>query len=211
MPGQITLDTAFGRALRDLASDTRFKVYVEIGTWDGQGSTKCIVDGLNARADLSGAGLFSFEANRTQWALATKYWQARGDQPLRVIMGRPSERMMGREKIESHPLFSCIKTHYDLHYEQDLKDFKEAPLVRMRKCDVAVLDGGEFCGEGDWDAIRPLKPAVVALDDIKVMKNNATYELLKKEGWRELFHTDERNGSAILLSPDFLDFFTNSR
>ena len=209
MPGQITLDTVFGRALKDLAADPRYKIWVEIGTWDGEGSTKCIVQGLESRSpeDLSGAGLFSFEANRDLWMVASRYWQDRNP-PLRILWGRLAERMMGDEKVKAHPLFDKIKEHYDLYYEKDKDHFLKAPLIRMRRCDVAVLDGGEFAGEGDWDAIRKLKPQVVCLDDINVMKNADLYKkLLIDVGWKPLLITPDRNGSAILESPGTDDKF----
>ena len=209
MPGQITLDTAFGRALKGLASDPKYKIYVEVGTWDGEGSTKCIIQGLESRApeDASGAGLFSFEANRDLWMVASRYWKEKNP-PCRILYGRLAERMMSEEKVRAHPLFPKIKEHFDLYFEKDKENFLKAPLIRMRRCDVAVLDGGEFAGEGDWDAVRTLKPKVVALDDINVMKNQDLYMLLMvKLGWKPLFISSERNGSAILESPGDDDKF----
>ena len=203
MPGQITPDTAFGRALRELAMIPKYKIFVEIGTWDGEGSTKCIVQGLEERTveDLSGAGLFSLEANRDLWMVASRYWQDRNP-PLRILWGRLAERMMGEEKVRAHPVFEKVKEHFDLYYKSDVEHFLKAPLIRFRRCDVAILDGGEFCGEGDWDAIRKLKPKVVCLDDIKVMKNHDLFHLLfNKTGWKPLMVTSARNGSAILEAP----------
>lgn len=201
--GQITLETAFGRALKDLAADPKFKIWLETGTFDGEGSTKCIVEGLESRSpeDLSGAGLFSIEANRLLWMVSSRYWQEKNP-PLRILWGRLGERMMGEEKIKAHPLFEKIKDHFDLHFEKDKEHFVSAPLIRFRRCDVAVLDGGEFATEGEWDAVRGLKPKVVCLDDINVMKNADLYKhLLFTIGWKPLFITPERNGSAILESP----------
>jgi hypothetical protein len=209
MPGQITLETAFGRALKGLASDTRYKIYLESGTWDGEGSTKCLIEGLNSRApeDLSGAGLFSIEANKDLWMVASRYWQDKNP-PCRILWGRLGERMMSKEKVEAHPLFNKIKEHYDLYFEKDVEWFLRAPLIRFRRCDVWLADGGEFATEGEWDAIRKLKPKVVALDDINVMKNNDLYNLLfLKTGWKPLFITPERNGAAILESPGDDDKF----
>ena len=207
MPGQITLDTTFGQALRDLAADSRYKIYLESGCWDGEGSTKCIVAGLESRTpeDLSGAGLFSIEANKDLWMVASRYWQEKNP-PLRILWGRLGERMMSKEKVEAHPLFEKIKEHYDLYFEKDVQHFLKAPLIRFRRCDVYICDGGEFSTEGEWDAIRKLKPKVVCLDDINVMKCNDLFNLLfLKHHWKPLYITSERNGSAILEAPDDSD------
>ena len=208
MPGQITLDTPFGAALKDLAADPAYKIYIESGTFDGEGSTKCLVEGLEARSpeDLSGAGLFSFEANKQLWMVASRYWQDKNP-PLRILWGRLGEQMMGKEKVEAHPLFEKIKEHYDLYYEKDVEWFLKAPLIRMRRCDVWLCDGGEFSTEGEWDAIRVLKPKVVALDDIHVVKCNDLYNLLVGAGWKQLFVTSTRNGAAILESPGDVDCY----
>ena len=199
MPGQITLETAFGKELRALAANPKYKVFVEVGTWDGQGSTKCLCDALCERED--GAGLYTFEANRDWWRVASSYWQDREVTPLRVIYGRLAERMMTDKEVLEHPLYEKVKEHYALHFTQDERDFKAAPLVRMRKCDVAILDGGEFCGMADWEAVAPLAPRVVCLDDTKVMKNSDVLARLLKEGWLLVWQSDERNGAAILEAP----------
>ena len=116
--------------------------------------------------------------------------------------------MMGDEKVKEHRLFEKIKEHYDLYYKSDLDHFLKAPLIRMRRCDVAVLDGGEFCGAGDWDGVRKLKPKVVCLDDINVMKNNDLFtHLFIRGGWKPLHISSERNGAAILESPGEDDKF----
>lgn len=197
--GQITLETEFGKELRTLAANPKYKVFVEVGTWDGQGSTKCLVEGLKDRDD--GAGLYSFEANRDWWRVASSYWKDQEVTPLRVIWGRLAERMMTDTEVCQHPLYEKVKEHFALHYTQDERDFKSAPLVRMRACDVAILDGGEFCGEWDWKALEPLAPRVVCLDDIKVMKNAEVFRKLVAEGWLPVWVSDERNGAAILERP----------
>ena len=204
---QITPDTPFGAAIKELAADPRYKIWVEVGAFDGEGTTKCIVDGLNSRSpeDLSGAGLFSFEANKHLWMVASRYWEHKNP-PLRLLWARLGERRMSEEKVREHPLFEKIKDHFDIYFKRDVDDFLKAPLVRMRKCDVYVGDGGEFSTEGEWDSIRKLQPKVVCLDDIDVMKNHDLFtHLFVKLGWKLLFKTTERNGSAILESPDPTD------
>ena len=199
MPGQITLETGFGRELRALAANPKYKVFVEVGTWDGQGSTKCICDALCERSD--GAGLYTFEANRDWWRVASSYWADKAVTPLRVIYGRLAERMMSDKEVLEHPLYAKIKEHYALYFTQDERDFAAAPLARMRACDVAILDGGEFSGYWDWKAVEPLSPRVVCLDDTRVMKNSEVLAEMLSKGWKLVWESDERNGAAILEAP----------
>ena len=52
--GQIHMNTPFGKWLFDLATDPAYKTFVEVGTWRGNGSTYCVVNGLVKRLmDLS--------------------------------------------------------------------------------------------------------------------------------------------------------------
>ena len=42
MAGQINRGTELGEMIYNLAQDTQYKNYVEIGTWNGEGSTQCL-------------------------------------------------------------------------------------------------------------------------------------------------------------------------
>ena len=195
--GQITLETAFGRELAALGANPRYNIFVEVGTWDGEGSTRCLWEGLKDRTD--GPRLVSFEANRDWWRVASSRWKDVSG--VQILWGRLAERMMSDKEVLEHPQYEKIKDHYALHFTQDERDFATAPLVRMRRCDVAILDGGEFCGLSDWKAIEPLAPQVVCLDDVNVMKNSAVLEEMLSKGWKMVFRTEERNGAAILEAP----------
>ena len=196
--GQITLETAFGRELSALAANPRYNIFVEVGAWDGEGSTRCLWEGMKDRTDYP--RLVSFEANRNWWRVANNVWKDVSG--VKILWGRLAERMMSDKEVLEHPLYEEIKDHYALHYTQDERDFATAPLVRMRRCDVAILDGGEFAGMADWKAIEPLAPRIVALDDIKVMKNSEVLAEMLAKGWKLIFRTEERNGAAILERPD---------
>ena len=47
--GQINMDTSIGKMLYAFAQDDNITNILEIGTWNGLGSTKCIVSGLQNR------------------------------------------------------------------------------------------------------------------------------------------------------------------
>jgi len=200
MPGQITLDTEFGKELRALASNPRYTVFVEVGTWNGEGSTLCLAEGMMDRKD---ANLISLETNYTQWALAKKFWADRQHAfKLHLLHGRLGDRIMTDKEVLEHPLFERIKEHYALHYTQDVADFKASRRVHLRACDVVLLDGGEFSSYSDWKAVEGLSPRIVALDDVNVLKNAEVLKELLEAGWKLIWKTEERNGAAILERPE---------
>lgn len=66
LPGQILLDSDFGKLLAKLARQC--EVIVEIGTWNGRGSTKCLADGLVRDSQQ----MFSIEADKAMFDSARK-------------------------------------------------------------------------------------------------------------------------------------------
>ena len=62
MAGQINRGSSAGEAIYTLSSDKNNMVFVETGTWNGQGSTKCFMDALFQRNDDS--MLYSIESHK---------------------------------------------------------------------------------------------------------------------------------------------------
>jgi hypothetical protein len=196
MSGQINPHTPFGDQLVKLARHPDYYTYLDVGTWNGQGSTKILVDNcLNKR-------IYSVEANQSFYKIASDFYKPCPEN-LFLLWGKLSRSMMSSSQIECHPLFNVVKEHYRVHYKQDCIDFTRAPIVNLPAyADVVILDGGEFCGEGDLERTLTLNPIVIALDDTKVMKNNDNNKKLKNMGWTLLASGDDRNGWSIWKCPD---------
>ena len=60
--GQILRGSSFGDIIYDIAKQTKYKNYLEIGTWCGRGTTKCFLDGIIQRKDS--ASLYALETNQ---------------------------------------------------------------------------------------------------------------------------------------------------
>jgi len=67
--GQITLDSIIGKHLYHYAKSTKYNSYLEIGTWNGLGSTKCFVEGFNNRQDNLYT-FYSLECNTDKYIVA---------------------------------------------------------------------------------------------------------------------------------------------
>ena len=193
--GQITPDTVFGKHVIALAENTAYSTYLDVGTHIGQGTTLCIASVLKNRPD---AQLFSIEANKEFYERASSFYTPR-PKNLHLIYGKLADSMMHVHEILQHPLFQNVLNHFAIHYTQDVIDFTLCPTVKdLPTMDVAIIDGGEFCGRADMQAILKLKPKVIALDDTRVMKNSENHEwLLSNPNWKLLAAGDERNGWSI--------------
>lgn len=74
MPGQVNLDSELGRTLHTLARESDVLVCVEIGTWNGEGSTFCLAQGLHE----SSGRLISIELDSVLYERAVLFYSDEG-------------------------------------------------------------------------------------------------------------------------------------
>jgi len=201
MSGQVTRDSPFGKALVKYAARPDINKMLDVGTWTGQGTTECLAYGAHLKQLNSQLSIVSVEANSQLHKIACQYYGANKPPFLHLICGTLTKDIMKPNDIIKHPLFEKVKTHYELHYTKDVCHTINAPLIDFQgaKVDMVVLDGGEFCGESDFNCCMTLCPKVIALDDINVIKNSNNYAWLMKNNkkWQLMDSGEDRNGWAI--------------
>lgn len=196
--GQIHKNTPLGQALIKLiVSDLTIERVVDVGCWNGLGTTLCVMDAMMMRKKA--LSCLAIESNKTFWEKAVMNWKFKvNPENLKIVYGRFGSAVMSRKEIEAHPLFTKVKDHYTLWYDQDIKDYTQCnQVVVTGKVDLIILDGGEFCGAGDLEAALKLNPRYIVLDDVEVIKNCQNAVTLGKMGWEMVFFTRDRNGSVI--------------
>jgi len=199
VPGQINLDNAGGRALFELVQkDTSIKNIVDIGSWNGLGTTLCCVLGAISRPAYQPVAIISLETNTEFYNLAVKTWEQRpGKEMIQFINGRLATTMLSENEIRSHPTF--IKDHFDLWYESDKAYFQQAPKINLQgTVDLVIIDGGEYCGFSDYEQSLLLKPTYLYLDDTRTQKTDKVLEHALANDYDLLFKDDARNGFAVL-------------
>ena len=111
MSGQINTETKFGKALVNIAMDIENKKFLDIGTWNGLGSTKVLVDWLH---DINLCKIYSVEANLNMYNLACSNWEPIPS-CLELLYGKLSNKMLTETEIIAHPSFNDVKNHFDIH------------------------------------------------------------------------------------------------
>lgn len=203
MPGQINLDSAFGKKLYEIAQTPAYTTFAEVGTWNGEGSTWCLVQGILRRSDQASVSLYSLEANTGMLAQAQRFYATFNFPFLHLLGGTINKTaFMSREDVTAHPRFSLVRDHYYLHYDDEHRSFSEAPFQGEQipaQVDVVLLDGGEFSTDGDFEFFRTRNPQMWILDDVSVIKTQRVFEQLKADPAWELIddHPQDRNGWAI--------------
>ena len=194
--GQVNLDTSFGRAIRDICSRPDVNVCVDIGAWNGLGTTQCIVSGLSSKKS---GHVYSFEVDDIMFAKAENVW--RGNSLVTLQKARLAETMLTHADVESSPNYSNISSaDWRTWYAGEHANFEKTTIGTLPDTiDFVVIDGGEFSGPGDWAAVKTKNPKYVALDDTFTVKTDSVLrDMLASGEWMVLYDGNDRNGWSIL-------------
>ena len=71
--GQLNMNTELGKLISRYASDNTYKTYLELGTWNGYGSTKCFADGFSKRKQNDYV-FYSLECNTDKYNIAKEIY-----------------------------------------------------------------------------------------------------------------------------------------
>ena len=203
MPDQIDLYSPFGSNICNLAKDSKYKTFLDVGTWNGEGTTMCLYEGIANRKHVNDVMIYSVEANKEMLLKAVQFWKPVSPPFLQLIHGTLHKRIMDRQHVMNDHLFPSIKNHFDLYYEEECRVIIDAPELKLSgDIDFVVLNGGEFSSRYDFEVIMGLHPKVIALNDINVIKNNYAYNnlLLDRSKWELHSKGSDRNGWAIFTA-----------
>tara|TARA_B100001123_G_scaffold450868_1_gene624575 strand:+ start:2656 stop:3297 length:642 start_codon:yes stop_codon:yes gene_type:complete len=204
MSGQINRGSRPGELIYDLSRDTTNKTFVEIGTWNGQGSTKCFMDALFERDDDS--VLYSIESHSVFYDQAVTYWApitaAYRRKKIHLLLGRiiePSE-IMTLEEIKTSEVGPPRHTGWEEWHSGDIKWYNKKECINIfdklpPSIDVLLLDGGEFSSYAEYKKIND-RANIILLDDSNILKNyDVKKDLLVSKEWDVLKdYSNERNG-----------------
>jgi hypothetical protein len=201
---EITLDDEFGRAIVETIRRCNVQSVIEIGSWDGTGSTAVIVSALR---DMPDPRLVCVEPDIHRHA-----------ELQRVVAGLPwvttvCSRSVSRAAMTPKTFEDVWNSpHNNTPYPEQLvrKWWEEMPADRpcdrgyletltTERWDAALIDGCEFAG---WDDYRLLKDRVrvLMLDDVfsAYKCSQAHADLGRDPAWLCLWCSAfARNGSSI--------------
>jgi hypothetical protein len=193
--GQIVTGDGLSEWIRKLCLDPGNTTFLEIGTWNGLGSTKVFVESLKQRSDFQ---FWSLECNREKSALAQGlYSNITGVHIL-------NETVCGGEKQpdDFFDVFPECKDNATFQYwnEVDMENMKECPLFLDRPelpevFDVILLDGGEFTTYYEFQKLRD-RCRYLLLDDTNVSKCKKIVEEISPT-WKILEKGPTRNGYVV--------------
>lgn len=200
--GQITMRSECGIQLVNLLQEEAGKsihTIVEIGTWNGCGSTLCIVKGLYGRTIQS---FHSLECNREKHLAALDNLDGYLDDKMLLLWGTvvDPQHIRSEEYKKHFPKLDVSERHRGW-FDIDIKNCEESPNVLARipeRIDLLLLDGGEYTTLSEFEILLPRCSTYIVLDDTKEDKcRECRVRLLADSSWTEVLCLDERNGFSI--------------
>lgn len=190
MSGQINRGSQFGEIIYNYASNPQYKKFLEIGTWNGQGSTRCFIDALLNRDDDY---LFvSIEASENFYQQAYEFNKNVLSDKIKILHGRIIE--------EEELIHRDICDHRKEWLTEDINNYNKCNNIWDNidnYYDVVLLDGGEFSTFSEFTKLKD-KTKVFLLDDIREIKNTDVVAYLSSSSeWEEVMSANERNGFSV--------------
>lgn len=168
MSGQINYeDNKLGKYIVQIASHPSIKTIVEIGTWNGLGTTRCVLHGLK-EANKTDYDFISLECSPEMYAEAIHNNEKNINKNFKIVFGK----VVDEDKITSWFDVTSLTEEQKSWLQQDINWMKNVPNVLdafPQKIDFLILDGGEFSTYLEWTALKD-RVQWVALDDTASLK-----------------------------------------
>lgn len=193
--GQICNDN-FSIEIIKYASNLNYKSFLEIGTWNGLGSTMAFSKGFKNRKD--DYIFYSLECNKDKCIDAAKLYK--NNDKMYIL----NEVIWNEQPDDFYNIFPQCLTN------KMYKHWNEVDIINMKKCDlflnrpnlpeifdVILLDGGEFTTYHEFQILKT-RCKILMLDDINVDKCKLIVEEIKSDkSWKIIKCENIRNGYLI--------------
>lgn len=201
IPGQINLSSDLGKEIYNLVFQKDFDNIVDIGTWNGLGTTYCILHALeNKKEKAKNTKLYTVELYNEMFEIAKIN--------LKKYLNNSNFTMLNGKLINyedafwfDHSTISDSDPHAALWYKKDmelLKSSQNVLSVLPEKIDLLVLDGGEYTTYPEWKLLKN-RTKFFILDDTNILKcAKIRQEILSDSKCTVLKDvTNDRNGYLI--------------
>jgi len=196
--GQIMLDKLLGRCIQKYAENEEYKTFLEVGTWNGLGTTKVAVDSLQKRQDHGDYVFYSLECNSDKSETARNIYAGVDNvHILNEVLAAPSEEDIAEmfPETKSDSIFAEWSNvdNTNIYASRKFMDRPDIPDI----FDVIILDGGEFTTYFDYQVIKD-RCKVLLLDDTIHNKCKKIVESLRGDpSWRIVVDSREGNGCVV--------------
>jgi hypothetical protein len=196
--GQIRLDEPGGTLIYQTVIKYKPRTIVELGTWNGLGSTMCVIQALKD-SKIEDTNFISVELYPDMFDEAKENLK-NYKQYVNVLNGR----IVDYNDVFwfDHEIINFNEDeHARLYFEKDLEYLKSQQSVLNEipeHIDLLILDGGEYSTYPEWLKLKN-RTSTVVLDDTKTLKCSKIRKeiLLENEFVTVYDNLSTRNGFSI--------------
>jgi hypothetical protein len=208
---EITFNDTFGKAIMDVMIRYQFQTVLELGSFDGDGSTQIFIQALKKARQPR---MVCLEAS-----------QDRFQNLLKNTAGFPWIECVNMSSI-SLENFSLSNFDTDVwntrfnklkYPKEEVRNWWLNDLEFLRKAgagyldnsvdrfDVVLLDSGEFCSYDEFRLVSNKVHCIILDDVFSAFKNNRVHhELLANDSWRLVWEDQKvRHGASIFVKKEF--------
>lgn len=205
-------DDGFSRVITEVASSADVRTAIEIGSSNGAGSTRALVEGLSGKPDSL---LVCMELSKPRFEeLQNRYshldWVHCLNEPSVPVSEFPTEDEVAAF-VEAHasetryenPISEILRwlrqdvEYVEKHYPDHNGIRRAYEVAGVETFDLVLIDGSEFTGLAEWRALDGAR--YVLLDDVVTFKNHSTRAQMLADARYELIDEDLscRNGYSV--------------
>lgn len=199
---EITLDDEFGRAIASTIRHCGIRSVIEIGSWDGSGSTSVIIQALQPAPEKR---LTCVEANPERHAALQRVTAPHSwvETVCSRSVSRATQTPQAFRQVWESP-FNRLRYPQDeverwWNEQRDGRGYLDS--LTDERWDAALIDGCEFCGWDDYRLLRD-RVKVLMLDDVfhAYKCAQAHEDLRRRVEWECIWSSAfVRNGAAIWM------------
>jgi hypothetical protein len=208
--GEINENDEFGKVIIDVVTRYNLQKVLEIGSWDGTGSTQCFIKGMSV---LTSPDLTCVEVKRDRYEKLVKNTQAyswvkcvnQTTISLKALIDKDFESLWNSNYCCINSDKSTVREWFDHDIEEITKYNHGFLETDQRFYDGVLIDGGEFFGYSEYKLVKD-RTNVLFLDDYySAFKNNqSARELTKDPEWEVVAGNRYcRNGYAVFKRRNF--------
>lgn len=194
--GQINFENdLLGKAIVNIVSQNFVNNIVEIGAWNGLGSTRCVLEGLKRKDNYK---FISFECDSVMYAKAVVNNQQKLSDNFSLHLGK----IVDEEEMLSWFDLSSLDSENSKYLSADIDNMSKVPNLKHiipEEIDLLILDGGEFSTYPEWKFLKN-RSDIVILDDTSTFKCKLIREeVLKSQDLYQILidKPNHRNGFLI--------------
>lgn len=194
--GQININQDFGKIIYELASNSENKTFVDIGTWNGLGSTKCFIEAMKSNKE---SVLYTIENNQEKYEYAKSIWTASIEE-YNLNVNFLNGSLIKNDDIDLWISENQISLDETQKYwlSIDKTNSINNLIIECTSIDILLIDGSDYSGYLELILLKDISKYIL-LDDVNSLKNEMSRQYLLDSDEFELISEDlySRNGYSV--------------